>query len=95
MRSFEDLRAQPSETMDKRTCPSWASVDLDYFAALPDEELSAAFERVFAYLLTLDRLQAITFAISTPYLKDQAQAQRLVGLALAASLSLDNANDTL
>jgi hypothetical protein len=89
--SFENLRSQvPEQWIGK--LPIVASVDLDYFAALPDEQLPAAFERVFAYLLTLDRLQAITFAISTPYLKDQAQAQRLVSLALAASLSVDNAN---
>ena len=91
VRSFEDLRAQAPEQWTGGL-PVVASVDLDYFAALPDEQLAAAFERVFAYLLTLDRLQAITFSISTPYLKDQAQAQRLVGLALAAALSVDNAN---
>ncbi len=90
VRSFESLRAHAPEQWTGGL-PVVASVDLDYFAALPDEELPAAFERVFAYLLTLDRLQAITFAISTPYLKDQVQAQRLVGLALAASLSVDNA----
>ena len=91
VRSFEDLRVQAPEQWTGGL-PVVASVDLDYFAALPVEQLAAAFERVFAYLLTLDRLQAITFAISTPYLKDQAQAQRLVGLALAAALSVDNAN---
>ena len=91
VRSFETLRAQTPEQWSGGL-PVVASVDLDYFAALPDEQLPAAFERVFAYLLTLDRVQAITFAVSTPYLKDQAQAQRLVGLALAAALSVDNAN---
>ena len=91
VRSFEDLRAQGPERW-AGGLPVVASVDLDYFAALPDAELPAAFERVFAYLLTLDRLQAITFAVSTPYLKDQAQAQRLVGLTLAAALSVDNAD---
>ena len=90
VRSFEDLRAQAPEQWTGGL-PVVASVDLDYFAALPDDELPVAFERVFAYLLTLDRLQAITFAVSTPYLRDQAQAQRLVGLALAAALSVDNA----
>ena len=90
VRSFEDLRAQTPEQWTGGL-PVVASVDLDYFAALPDDQLPAAFERVFAYLLTLDRLQAITFAVSTPYLRDQAQAQRLVGLALTAALSVDNA----
>ncbi len=91
VRSFADLRAQAPERWSGGL-PVVASVDLDYFAALPDEQLPAAFERVFAYLLTLDRLQVITFAVSTPYLKTQAQAQRLVGLAMEAALSVDNAN---
>lgn len=87
VRSFESLRAHPPGDL-----PIVASVDLDYFAALPDAQLDAAFEQVFSWLLTLPRLQAITFAVSTPYLKDQAQAQRLVGLAMAAALSVDNAD---
>jgi hypothetical protein len=70
-------------------------VDLDYFAALPDDQLDIAFERVFSWLLTLPRLQAITFAVSTPYLKDQSQAQRLVGLAMAAAVSVDNGTSIL
>jgi poly-gamma-glutamate capsule biosynthesis protein CapA/YwtB (metallophosphatase superfamily) len=85
--SFESLRARSPSDL-----PIVASVDLDYFAALPDGQLDAAFERVFSWLLTLPRLQAITFAVSTPYLKDQAQAQRLTGLAMQAAVSVNNAD---
>ena len=90
VRSFADLRARPTEDWTGGL-PVVASVDLDYFAAVPDAGLPAAFERVFAFLLTVNRLQAVTFAVSTPYLQDQAQAQRLVGLALRAAVSIDNA----
>ncbi len=60
--SFEDLRAQAPEQWTGGL-PVVASVDLDYFAALSDDQLPVAFERVFAYLLTLHTLQTIKISV--------------------------------
>lgn len=71
--------------------PSVVSIDLDYFAAVPDEELEETFRRVFLRVLEVPNLQALTFSLSSPWLKDSAQAERLTVLALEAASSTANA----
>jgi poly-gamma-glutamate capsule biosynthesis protein CapA/YwtB (metallophosphatase superfamily) len=67
------------------------SLDLDYFAAVPDARLAAEFERVFAGLLKVPGLRVLTFSLSSPWLRDAAQRERLAALALDASTSVANA----
>jgi hypothetical protein len=67
-----------------------ASIDLDFFAKTADEELSAALDRVMNDLLGIRELKALTFAISSPYLRDTAQAERLTTLALDACWRVPN-----
>lgn len=68
-----------------------ASVDLDFFAKTADAELPEAVDRVMNDLLGLRELKALTFAISSPYLRDAAQAERLTLLALDAAWRVPNA----
>ena len=68
-----------------------ASLDLDYFADVPDARLDAEFARVFTALLHLPGLRALTFSLSSPWLRDAAQAERLTALALDAATSVANA----
>jgi hypothetical protein len=70
------------------------SLDLDYFAATPDERLAAEFERVFAGILRVPGLCALTISRSTPFLRDAVQADRLTVLALDAATSIANARVT-
>jgi poly-gamma-glutamate capsule biosynthesis protein CapA/YwtB (metallophosphatase superfamily) len=71
--------------------PVVASVDLDSFAGLAPELQRARFEEVWRRVVSTPRLVALTFAISRPWLEDDAEASRLVVLALRASLSLAHA----
>jgi hypothetical protein len=71
--------------------PLVVSIDLDYFAGMSPNERAAAFERVWSFVVARRNLRAITFAISRPYLAGDEEADALVQLALAASLSLPTA----
>lgn len=71
------------------------SLDLDYFAATPDERLAAEFGRVFAGILRVPGLCALTLSRSTPFLRDAAQAERLTVLALDAATGIANARVTI
>jgi hypothetical protein len=83
---FDDLRANI-----KDGTPVVITVDLDYFADVPASARAAAFERVWEFVAECRNLRAVTFAISRPYLSGDVQADELVRLALAASLSLPTA----
>lgn len=73
------------------TKPVVASVDLDYFAKSEDAELEAQMEGMMEMLLRMRALRGLSFAISSPYLKSEAQAERLVTLALDAAWQIPNA----
>jgi hypothetical protein len=64
-----------------------ASIDLDYFAKEPEDDL----EGIMDVLTRLRALRCISFAISSPYLKDAAQAERLTTRALDAAWRIPNA----
>jgi hypothetical protein len=83
---LEDLRANV-----KDGTPVVITIDLDYFAEVGPGARAAAFERVWKFVAGCRNLRAVTFAISRPYLASDDQADALVRLALAASLSLPTA----
>ncbi|MFL5301267.1 MAG: CapA family protein, partial [Anaeromyxobacteraceae bacterium] len=67
------------------------SIDLDAFAGTSAAEQEARFARVWSRVTSLPRLAAVSFAISRPWLADDAEASRLVLLASRASLALAHA----
>jgi poly-gamma-glutamate capsule biosynthesis protein CapA/YwtB (metallophosphatase superfamily) len=67
------------------------TIDLDYFAGLPEIERGKAFGRIWNFVIKRPNLRAITFAISRPYLKSERDADRLLNLALTSALSLPTA----
>jgi hypothetical protein len=83
---FDQLRASLKEDG-----PVVITIDLDYFAGVPASMQAREFERVWKFVSKCRNLRAVTFAISRPYLSGDAQADALVRLALAASLSLPTA----
>ena len=78
-------------TSIKENEPLIVTIDLDYFAGLPAAEQAAAFQRVWNFVIEQRNLRAITFAISRPYLGDDAEANRLFDLALGSALLLPTA----
>jgi poly-gamma-glutamate capsule biosynthesis protein CapA/YwtB (metallophosphatase superfamily) len=72
--------------------PLIVSIDLDYFAGMSANDRAAAFERIWSFVVARRNLRAVTFAISRPYLSGDEEADALVQLALAASLSLPTAH---
>jgi poly-gamma-glutamate capsule biosynthesis protein CapA/YwtB (metallophosphatase superfamily) len=81
---FEHLEIDPNQ-------PLIVTIDLDYFAGLAAAEQEQAFERIWNFVIQRPNLRAITFAISRPYLNDEAEADRLLQLALMSALSLPTA----
>jgi poly-gamma-glutamate capsule biosynthesis protein CapA/YwtB (metallophosphatase superfamily) len=71
--------------------PIVVTIDLDYFAEVPADQRVNEFERVWKFVAECRNLRAVTIAISRPYLKNDADADDLARLALAASLSLPTA----
>lgn len=71
--------------------PTVVSIDLDYFAAVPDDELEAEFCRVFLRVLEVPDLRSLTFSFSSPWLRNIEQAERLAVLALESATSTANA----
>jgi hypothetical protein len=71
--------------------PLVVTIDLDYFAGFLTAEQETAFARIWNFVIERPNLRAITFAISRPYLKGDAEAYRLLKLALSAALSLPTA----
>ena len=60
--------------------PVLATIDLDFFSGIPDATIT--FQRLWRRLLQCRDLRGVCFAISRPWLKDDAEAFRLLGLAL-------------
>lgn len=80
---LDRLRAELAETQQVVI-----TIDLDYFADVPANRRAAEFERVWRFVTGCRNLRAVTIALSRPYLKNDEQANDLLRLALAASLSL-------
>ena len=78
------------EVMDEAILRAWQpglkpvilAVDLDYFVGMPDAE--ARFEELWETAMAWPGLQGVAFAISRPWLLDEAMAGRLVRMAVAA-----------
>jgi hypothetical protein len=83
---LNQLRTAMAETQ-----PIVITIDLDYFADVPANERAREFERVWKFVTECRNLRAVTIALSRPYLKSDEQANDLLRLALAASLSLPTA----
>jgi hypothetical protein len=82
------------QTLEKQLAPNEpliVTIDLDYFAGLPDAEQQLAFARIWNFVVERPNLRAITFAISRPYLSSDDEAHRLLKLALSSALSLPTA----
>jgi Bacterial capsule synthesis protein PGA_cap len=77
--------------LDRSEQPIVVSIDLDYFAGLAGEDLEMRFREVFFLVLSVKHLAALTFSISTPYLKDAQQAESLLELAIQYSCRVANA----
>lgn len=76
--------------------PVVVSIDLDFFARMEAADTERAFEEVWKLVLGFDeRLAVITFAVSRPWLKSDAQAHALVEIALRHALSLKTAQINL
>ncbi|WP_211325401.1 CapA family protein [Roseimicrobium gellanilyticum] len=91
------LRVMDFETWQKESA-AWpsdkrivASIDLDYFAASTDENLASEVAEVAAAVARLRGLEALCWALSTPWLKSQAQTDALMCAALEQSWSITNA----
>jgi hypothetical protein len=78
--------------LDRADQPMVVSIDLDFFARMADTDLEPRFKEVFLLVLTIKNLAAVTFSISTPYLRDAGQAERLLNLALDYSCRIANAD---
>lgn len=87
-----DLRGLVKETATwPRERAVIASIDLDYFAAMPAESLERAMDQVLDPILRLPGLRALTFCISSPWQPSPEHAERLVFLALDATLRVPRA----
>ena len=85
------LKAQLS-ALDRPEQPIVVSIDLDFFANTQDADLEPRFKEIFLLVLTIKNLAAVTFSISTPYLRDARQADRLLALAVEYSCRVANAD---
>lgn len=87
--SLEALESEISQ--GRLTGPLVASIDLDFFAPLPEAGLPAAVDRVVSSLCALRQLRSLSFSISSPYLRDPAQAALLTHRALDNAWRIPNA----
>jgi poly-gamma-glutamate capsule biosynthesis protein CapA/YwtB (metallophosphatase superfamily) len=71
--------------------PIVASIDLDFFTGMSPRTRTLQFSRILDFVLAQPRLRTLTFAISRPYLRDDAEAQALLEMALTAVLEIGNA----
>jgi hypothetical protein len=71
--------------------PVIVTIDLDYFADTPNDEIEGKFAEIFNYVLQIKQLQAITVSISRPYLKSDAQADLLLFISLKYLSQIINA----
>lgn len=66
----------------KPSLPVIVSIDLDFFVGQKAEDAAARFSAMWRQILTLPRLRGVSFAVSRPWLRDDAEAWRLLALAL-------------
>ncbi|WP_051946847.1 CapA family protein [Verrucomicrobium sp. BvORR106] len=86
---FEQWKAASAAWPIER--PFVASIDLDYFATLPDDKLAPEVHEVVASVLDKRGLKALCWALSTPWLKSPDQADKLLCAALDESWRISNA----
>ncbi|HOY65985.1 MAG TPA: hypothetical protein PLP29_03800 [Candidatus Ozemobacteraceae bacterium] len=67
------------------------SIDLDFFAALPDDRLEADVAEVWRLVMGLPRLRAVSFAVSSAWLRDRGQIDLLSSLALSCAAGVASA----
>lgn len=79
---WQVVDAEGFERWDPGTLPVVASIDLDFFAEMQPDEARKRFHQIWTRLLHLPALRAVSFAISRGWLPDDAQAFRLLGIAL-------------
>ena len=88
--------AQKLTTKWARDCHVVVTIDLDFFADTPAAEMEKAFDAVWNFVVALDeRLAGVTFAVSRPWLKSDAQASALIETALRHALSIQGAHITV
>lgn len=83
--SFENFEQEAREWPESKLIVT--SVDLDYFVNEPESEL----EHIMDVMTRLRALRSLSFAISSPYQKNAAQAEKLTTLALDAAWRIPNA----
>lgn len=86
---FEGLQKEMASWRPNRKVV--ASVDLDFFAGFADEEMGGTLEGILDAVLKLRGLSSLSFAISSPYLRDAGQAEKLAFLALESAFRIANA----
>ena len=82
---FETWEKSPNDQ------PTVVSIDLDYFAAMPEAECAVEMEAILQAALQIRSLSALTFSISSPFQPTRERAERLLLLALDASFRVVNA----
>lgn len=79
------------QTMSARDLESWEpggsqrvvlSIDLDFFAGMNAVEQGRGIERIWRRAMDWPGLAGVSFSVSRPWLKDDAEADFLVGLAM-------------
>ncbi|WP_018968898.1 CapA family protein [Rubritalea marina] len=80
-----DFRKLVQKTFDEKLA---VSIDLDFYAQ--DSESEAAFEKHWAWVLGQAKLEALSFAISRPWLDSELQAERLMFRALEKASNIQN-----
>lgn len=79
------VRVQPSARLRRlmrETAPTVASIDLDYFTGLPEALQKKEINGILDVLLSSDSLEALTIAVSSPYLQSSEEAEKLLGSIL-------------
>lgn len=64
--------------------PVILTIDLDFFAGMNLKAREATFERIWTQAMTWPGLEGVAFAVSRPWLRDDAEADELIHLALGA-----------
>jgi len=75
---YKPLALKNLSNMRRFAKPVIASIDLDTFAHMNLSQSKRAMRKIINYLMGLDNLEALTVAISRPYLKSQKQANELL-----------------
>jgi hypothetical protein len=84
------LKEQLSQ-LDGQEQPIVVSIDLDFFCRTADADLEPKFREIFLLALSIKHLAALTFSLSTPYLRSTEQSDRLLTLAVEYSCRVANA----